>query len=317
MRSSCASCCDLEGIDVGRGAARSSRSTSCSMSLSPSPSMSSARRLAKCRSASWRWARQVKAAGAAGHRLAFGAQHARVAHRAGARQLHRLRRPAAGARPSTPHHLGYDVAGAAHDHRVPDAHVLALHLVDVVQRDVAHGDAADEHRLQARHRGQRPGAPDLELDAADHASSASSAGNLCAIAQRGARDTKPRRSWSARDVHLVDHAVDLVRQARAPRAERAVVLEAALRRRAPRAPPARPAGPSARSRSQQLALAGRLRCRPRARPGRRRSRQRPRGGDARVELAQAPGGGIARIDEDLLALLARLRVHARKARETA
>ena len=32
--------------------------------------------------------------------------------------------------------------------------------------------------------------------------SASSAGNLWAIAQRGARDTNPRRSWSARESTL-------------------------------------------------------------------------------------------------------------------
>ena len=113
---------------------------------------------------------------------------------------------------------------------------------------------------------------------------------------------------------LVDHAVDLVRQARAPRAERAVVLEApgdaahhAHLRRDRQAERAQPL--------EQLALAGRLRCALERAQAVEDRRQRSRGADARVELAQTPGGRIARIDEDLLALLARPGVHARKARE--
>ena len=66
------------------------------------------------------------------------------------------------------HDLGNHVARAAHDHRVADAHVLALDLIHVVQRGVADGGAADQHRLQARHRRQRAGAADLEFDVAQH-----------------------------------------------------------------------------------------------------------------------------------------------------
>ena len=57
-----------------------------------------------------------------------------------------------------PHHLRNDVAGAANHHRIADAHVLARQFIHVVQRRVAHRDAADEHRLQPRHRRQRAGA---------------------------------------------------------------------------------------------------------------------------------------------------------------
>ena len=58
------------------------------------------------------------------------------------------------------------IARAAHDHRVADADILAYHLVHVVQRGVAHRDAADEHRCEPRHRRERTGAADLELDIA-------------------------------------------------------------------------------------------------------------------------------------------------------
>ena len=49
-------------------------------------------------------------------------------------------------------HLGDHVAGTAHDHGVADAHVLARDLVEVVQRGIGDGDAADEHRREPRDR---------------------------------------------------------------------------------------------------------------------------------------------------------------------
>ena len=48
--------------------------------------------------------------------------------------------------------LGDDVAGLAHDDGVADAHVLARHLVLVVQRREPDGGTADEHRLELRER---------------------------------------------------------------------------------------------------------------------------------------------------------------------
>ena len=48
------------------------------------------------------------------------------------------------------------------------------------------------------------------------------------MAQRGARDTKPKLALQLEIVDLVDHAVDLIRQLGARRADLAVVGEAAL-----------------------------------------------------------------------------------------
>ena len=73
---------------------------------------------------------------------------------------------------------------------------FASHLVLVVQRRVGHRDAADEHRLEPRDRRQRAGAADLHFDRRATCVVASSAGNLCATAQRGARETNPSRSCS-------------------------------------------------------------------------------------------------------------------------
>ena len=87
-----------------------------------------------------------------------------------------------------------DVAGALDHHRVADADVLAGDLVLIVQRGIRHHHASDGDRLEPRHRGQRAGAPDLELDPSSTVL-ACSAGNLWAMAQRGLRDTKPSRAW--------------------------------------------------------------------------------------------------------------------------
>ena len=83
----------------------------------------------------------------------------------------------------------------------PSHHAEAPHLVHVVQRGVADRDAADEHRRQPRHRRDRPGAPDLELD----------------VEQRGhfllrrelVRDRPARRARDEAEPLLQRHAVDL------------------------------------------------------------------------------------------------------------
>ena len=59
-------------------------------------------------------------------------------------------------------------------------------------------DAADRDRLQLGHRRQRAGAADLDVDVLAARSRACSAGNLWAIAQRGARLTKPSRCCQSR-----------------------------------------------------------------------------------------------------------------------
>jgi hypothetical protein len=56
-----------------------------------------------------------------------------------------------------------------------------------VQRRIRDDDAADGDRRQPRHRRQRAGAADLDVDLLSTVV-ACSAANLCAIAQRGARE---------------------------------------------------------------------------------------------------------------------------------
>ena len=152
--------------------------------------MSMARRDAKCRSASRRCALQTQTARAAGDRLVFRARR-RASRTPGNARGSVTTRASAGRRSTiTSHDLRDHVARPAHDDRIADAHVLARELVHVVQRGVADRHAADEHRLEPRHRRQRAGATDLELDVAHHVVS-SCAGNLCATAQRGARGDEP------------------------------------------------------------------------------------------------------------------------------
>src|SRR5699024_1336789 len=48
--------------------------------------------------------------------------------------------------------FGNDVTGTAHDDTGAYAYTLALYFVHVVQSGIRYRDAADEHRLQMRHR---------------------------------------------------------------------------------------------------------------------------------------------------------------------
>src|SRR5437868_5088958 len=71
-----------------------------------------------------------------------------------------------------------DIPGPLDHHRVAEAHVDAvadrlavavetLDVVLVVQRDILDHHATDGHRRQPRHRRQRAGAPDLNVDPLD------------------------------------------------------------------------------------------------------------------------------------------------------
>ena len=104
-----------------------------------------------------------------------------------------------------------DVAGALHDHRVADAHVLARDLVLVVQRGVGDDDAADGDRLEPGDRRQRAGAADLDVDAVEDGrrllrrrtcarwpSAASARRSRAAPASRGGRPCRRRRRCRSR-----------------------------------------------------------------------------------------------------------------------
>jgi hypothetical protein len=112
--------------------------------------------------------------------------------------------------------FGDHVAGAPHDDRVADAHILAPHFVLVVQRRVGDGDAADEHRLQPRHRRDRAGAAHLHVDREHLGGHLLGRKLVRKCPARLARD-EPELALQRGRVDLVDDAVDLERQPIAPR----------------------------------------------------------------------------------------------------
>ena len=62
-----------------------------------------------------------------------------------------------------PHDIRDHVAGTFDDHRIADAHILALCVLKVVQRGVADDDAAQFNRLQDGAWGKRAHTPHLHV----------------------------------------------------------------------------------------------------------------------------------------------------------
>ncbi len=105
-----------------------------------------------------------------------------------------------------------DVAGALHDHRVADAHVLARDLVLVVQGGVLHHDAADGDGIELGDRCERAGAADLDVDVAQDG------GRLLGgefVGERPARraGAEAKALLQVEAIDLVDDAVDVVAEA--------------------------------------------------------------------------------------------------------
>ena len=125
------------------------------------------------------------------------------------------------------------------------------------------------------------------------------AGNLWASAQRGERETKPRRCCSDEVVDLVDDAVDVVAETRALGLDLAMegqhLVEArdAAHQRVDLESPAP-------ERRHHLGLRA-ARQRAHLAPGVGEEAQRTRCRDRGVELAQRTRGGVARIGKDLVA----------------
>src|SRR5215468_4340635 len=149
-----------------------------------------------------------------------------MTHRTTLGQLDRLRARRALLQHDT-HHLGDHIPGAAHYHGVADPHVLAMHLVDVVERHAAHRHTADEYRLEACHGCQCASATDLEADVLHDGERFIRRELVRNRPARGARD-KPEPLLSAAGVELVHHAIDLVGQRAAPLTDIAVIREATL-----------------------------------------------------------------------------------------
>ena len=171
----------------------------------------------------------------------------------------------------------------------------ALDVVLIVQRDVLHDDAADTDRLELADRGQRAGAADLDFDILEHGDGALGRKLVRDRPARRARDeTEPFLPVEAID--LVDHAVDVVIEMRAPRFDVTVEGEQRVDRladfgeriglEAASLEPFDHAG---------LAIGRHLAHLP---PAIGEKAERPRRRDARVFLAQRAGGGIARVGED-------------------
>ena len=225
-------------------------------------------------------------------------------------------------------HLRDDVAGALHGDGVADAHVLAGDLVFVVQRGVGDHDAADGDRMQFGHRGERTGAPDLDLDRL-HAGGGALGREF--VRHRPARTARNEAEPALQGeiVDLVDDAVDVVAEIGAAGLDSAVMRQQFRRRVA-----------EFRQRVDRQAEA--LERLDRAVLGLRERRadlaptigeefERPLGGDAGIELAQGArrrvarvgearfaGGDLARVDrleilvgENLRDLLMRLRLFRR------
>jgi hypothetical protein len=83
-----------------------------------------------------------------------------------------------------------------------------------VQRDILHDDAADADRLKLADRRERPGAPDLDLDIAQHGHGA--------LGRKLVRDRPARRARHEAEpllpvepIDFVDDAVDVVVEAAA------------------------------------------------------------------------------------------------------
>ena len=119
------------------------------------------------------------------------------------------------------HHLRDDVAGAAHDHRVADADVLARDLVLVVQRGVGHDHAADRDRLELGGGRERAGAADLDLDVEQRGGDLLGRELVGDGPARRARD-EAQPLLPVEPVDLVDDAVDVVAERGALRADLAI-----------------------------------------------------------------------------------------------
>src|SRR5690606_17102277 len=195
------------------------------------------------------------------------------------------------------HDLRDHVAGTAHDNAVADAHAQALDLIRVVQRGIADGDTADEHRLQSRHWRYRAGAADLKLDI-EHARQLFLCGVF--VRHRPARfaRTKTELPLLTKAVDLVHHPVDIERQRIAARGDFTVIIDK----------PFRPDGNSAQIEYRKAELrqpVEQLAVRLADVETRYFSdaisvkRQRTLRGDTRIELTQKTRRRIARIDEHL------------------
>ena len=145
----------------------------------------------------------------------------RTAHRAALRNGHwpRIGRATFG---HHRHHLGNHVTGAADDHRIADHQPQPCHFIHVVQGGVGHRNAGHLYRLQTRHRRDSAGTANLKLHVEQ-------LGQLFhgrkLVSNRPARlaGAEAQLTLIAQIIDLEHHAIDLVGQRLAPRADVTVI----------------------------------------------------------------------------------------------
>ena len=109
------------------------------------------------------------------------------------------------------HHLGDDVAGALDDDHVPDAQILAVDIVLVVERGLLDGHAAHGDRLQHGVRVEHARAPHVETDVQQPGLG----GGGSELAGYGPARVPPHTAQGGLQAPLVEldhHAVDVVVQ---------------------------------------------------------------------------------------------------------
>ena len=196
------------------------------------------------------------------------------------------------------HHLRNHVARAADNHGIADHQPQSRDFVHVVQGRIGHGNTRDLDRFQARHRGDRAGASDLELDVEQFRELFHRREFVRDGPARLAR-TEAQLTLGGDAVDLEYHAVDFVSQAVATFADVAVVIQAfvdtvgqlqlAADWHAPLLQLLEVADVGVGDVGRDLADAITAEF------------QRTVGGDLRIQLAQAASGGIARVGEGFAA----------------
>ena len=234
-------------------------------------------------------ARRAVRVDAAADDLALEPHQLCLAHRAVRRRLPWSRAPGTFLQHGT-HHLGNDITGLLHQHRVTLTHVLAGDVVLVVQRRPGDGGSRNHHRPEDRERRHRTGAADVDRDLLQHRLLLL----LCELVRnrpaRCPRD-KAQLRLLAQVIDLDDDAVGAVVQLMALFAplldvvehtiHGGVRLEVGVDTKAQLLQPLHDLGMAPRG--------------PRRVHGVDEGLQIARGGDARVELAYRTGRGIARV----------------------
>ena len=193
--------------------------------------------------------------------------------------------------------LRNNVARALDAHMVADPDVLFQNIIGVVQGGTTDHHAADRDRFQLGHRRQHPGAAHLNGDGVENGLGFFGGELVSDGPARRARH-EAQTVLPIQSIDLVDHAVDIVIQARAGGTNVLKVGHDIGHRRAylgQRIDDEAPGFETIEKRSVRFPIHGAHRT-----PGIGEELKRALGGDGAVQLAQRSGGGVARVGERLI-----------------